>query len=242
MTTQQRKHYHSVPLRTRAGQQRTTDAHAIALPKAPARQASAPTQSHISHAALPTHPDDDQRQAVAPKSALRFTDEYGNEVLRQGNRQLVFHKMKQPHRLHWLFFIGIGMAIALVLFFGWQWIATSIQTNNMNSTYGMPRTYQIDAVVGHGDSAVHPSHFIFQNLAGHIIVIELPGGNIKNAHIYGGPTIYTANAAQVPVTGRFEDVNGDGRPDMILSIGTGTATVQTITWLNNGSLFVPQSQ
>ena len=32
-----------------------------------------------------------------------------------------------------------------------------------NLVYGTPRTYQTDAVVGHGDSKAHPSHFIAIN-------------------------------------------------------------------------------
>src|SRR6266487_4661311 len=45
--------------------------------------------------------------------------------------------------------------------------------------YGYPRTYQTDAVVGHGDSLAHPSHFIAINLDGHLEVIELSGGDPK---------------------------------------------------------------
>ncbi len=94
-------------------------------------------------------------------------------------------------------------------------------------------------MVGHSDSAAHPSHFTFENLRGHIIIIELPGGNIAHAHIYGGPTIYTAGGDLVPVTGSFQDVNGDGKPDMVVTIGDGSNKTQII-FLNNGTTFVPE--
>ncbi|HET8846357.1 MAG TPA: hypothetical protein VFN35_33150, partial [Ktedonobacteraceae bacterium] len=44
-------------------------------------------------------------------------------------------------------------------------------------TYGTPRTFQIDAVVGHHDGPAHPSHFEGLNLNGQIEVIELHGGD-----------------------------------------------------------------
>ncbi len=94
----------------------------------------------------------------------------------------------------------------------------------------------MDAVVGHGDSADHPSHFIFLNLSGHVIIIELPGGDVSHAKIYAGPTIFTDDAASVPITGEFKDVNGDGKIDLIVHIQD-----QRIIYLNDGSQFKPQS-
>ena len=42
---------------------------------------------------------------------------------------------------------------------------------------GILRTAQLDAVVGHNDSAAHPTHFIFINLHGQIQIIEIQGGD-----------------------------------------------------------------
>ena len=38
--------------------------------------------------------------------------------------------------------------------------ATWIQTTKDDLTYGRPRTFHIDVVVGHNDSPANPSHFI----------------------------------------------------------------------------------
>ncbi len=95
-----------------------------------------------------------------------------------------------------------------------------------------PRTYQTDQVVGHQDSTDHPSHFIFLNLNGHVLIIELPAGDSSHAKIYQGPTLITDNASSVPVTGEFKDVNGDGKIDMIVHIGD-----QRIIYLNDGTQF-----
>ena len=81
----------------------------------------------------------------------------------------------------------------------------------------MPRTYQ---VVGHGDSAAHPTHFIAVNLHAKIIIIEIPGGDSSHARIYSGPTLFSDNGHTIPVTLEFSDVNGDGKIDMVVHIGT----------------------
>lgn len=128
--------------------------------------------------------------------------------------------------------IGMLLMIALVICFselGSWW-----QVHQADATYGRPRTYQTNAVVGHQDSASNPSHFIFMNLNRHIIVIEFPGGNSANSLTYTGPTIFGDGGDLVPVTGTFKDVNGDGRPDMLIAIQG-----QTLVSLNTGAKFQP---
>jgi hypothetical protein len=180
--------------------------------------------------------EDGSLPARSHSSTLRYRDIYGNEVLEQGKKRLVIHREKPRRHLHWMLFTGSGMLATLLVFVGVQWVITSIQAQNIDAHYGYPRTWQTDAVVGHKDSPAHPSHFIFENLKGHILVIELPGGDLARSIIYGGPTLYSANADQIPVTGSFADVNGDGRPDMELHING-----QTIIFLNNGTKFVAPS-
>jgi hypothetical protein len=81
--------------------------------------------------------------------------------------------------------------------------------------YGRPRTFQMDAVVGHGDSPSNPSHFIALNLNRHIEIIEISGGDAAHTHIYNGPQLYRMNDDLVPVTVKFVDVNDDHKLDMI---------------------------
>jgi hypothetical protein len=199
--------------------------------------------SYIPREAMPRASDDDRRLSLAPKSAVvRYTNAAGEEEWRQGKQRLVFHQGPPPRRfhwprLHWLFYVGLGLFIAVLIIQGWNWAAGAIQAHSLDSTYGMPRTWQCDAVVGHGDSAAHPSHFTFENLHARLIITELPGGNPAHAHMYSGPQLVSD---QIPVTGIFKDVNGDGRLDMLVEIGTGTGNGQTIVYLNNGTQFVPQ--
>lgn len=55
--------------------------------------------------------------------------------------------------------------------------------------YGMPRTYQTDVRVGHGDAEI-PSHFIALNLHGRVVITEFPGGDVTREVTYVGPTLF----------------------------------------------------
>jgi len=101
--------------------------------------------------------------------------------------------------------------------------------------YGNPRTFQTDAVVGHGgDSPQHPSHFIALNLNGQVIIIELRAGNPANSINYTGPHFYETGGNLIPVTLEFRDVNHDGKPDMLIHFQD-----NVIVFLNDGTQFLP---
>src|SRR5205823_2451352 len=106
---------------------------------------------------------------------------------------------------------------SVVLWMGGSTAFSWLQTQHDNSLYGYPRTYQIDANVGHAGI----SHFICENLHGDIIVLEIQPSNLTETHIYQGPTFSGAGTDLQPATLSFKDVNGDGRPDMIISVGNG---------------------
>ena len=109
------------------------------------------------------------------------------------------------------------------------------QVHQDDVTYGRPRTYQVDAVVGHNDSVTNPSHFIFLNLNRHVVIIELPGGDTTHSRIYNGPILFGNGQDLTPVTAVFKDVNGDGKIDMIVHIQD-----QVLVFINDGTQFVPQ--
>ena len=139
-------------------------------------------------------------------------------------------------RRHWPTYMGLFLSIAVI-----GWLAISIlgalwQSKLDDWTYGNPRTYQTDAVVGHGDSAANPSHFIAENLHGQIIVVEYPGGDVSKARSYSITTL-PGNDSYPPVRLTFKDVNGDGKPDMVIDIGDPGTQVQIVLF-NNGSQFV----
>jgi hypothetical protein len=111
--------------------------------------------------------------------------------------------------------IGIGMVIAVIAVMLGQLLLSWIGITWNNLQYGYPRTFQVDAVVGQGDSTIHPSHFIALNLHGQIEVIDLPASNASHAKIYLGPHLYGPNADLVPVTLQFVN-NRNHQPDMLV--------------------------
>ncbi len=221
----------------------------------------APTTRATTHAVPPTVDeisDDDRlyQTMFNGTSAIRYTTE-GHPVLQQGSRRYILHtepprraaRQLPPPRIvgylpapverptrsrHWLVIFGTGMIVMILLMIGFSWVGNAWQQHQLDATYGMPRTYQTDAVVGHnGDSAAHPSHFTFENLNGKIIITELPAGDPSKAIVYTGPPIIGDHAESVPVTGSFQDRNGDGRPDMIVQVMN-----QQFVYLNTGTKFV----
>jgi hypothetical protein len=119
-------------------------------------------------------------------------------------------------RAHPLVLLGLGMIAMLVLWTGLSLLISWWNTTWDDWHYGRPRTFQIDAVVGHNDSPGNPSHFIALNLNGRIEVIEFPGENASRARIYIGPQLYDAGSNLIPVTLSFVDVQGNHHPAMIL--------------------------
>jgi hypothetical protein len=143
-------------------------------------------------------------------------------------------ELQPRRRLHWLARLGITLTLVLL---GWLLLGeAAVWTQHALDTwhYGYPRTYQTDAVVGHSDSLAHPSHFIALNLDGHLEVIELSGGDPKKAHIYVGPTLSGDGRDEIPITLSFQDVNGDGKPDLVI-LFNGIEVV----YLNTGTTFQP---
>jgi hypothetical protein len=135
-------------------------------------------------------------------------------------------------------FVWIGI-FGLLLVLGWIGlnVVTAWYHDVQNDwTFGKQRHFEINAVVGHSDSANNPSHFTAENDNGQIIVIELPGGNVAKAKIYQIETV-PGNAGNPPVKLSFQDMNGDGKPDMLVQIGDGAAMLY-VTLFNNGTEFV----
>lgn len=143
---------------------------------------------------------------------------------------------RERRSVHWLLYIGLGMLIALAL-----WVlgvnAVNWGTNEYNTLmYGNPRTFQIDAVVGHNDSPANPSHFIALNLHGQIIVVEFPGGNPSKAIDYAGPDLISPGEDLLPVTLSFTDLNHDGKLDMTIHVSD-----KIFVFYNNGTSFTTNS-
>jgi len=125
-------------------------------------------------------------------------------------------------RLHWLAWGGGAMCIMMVGWLAIGALGTWWQEVHDYWQYGMPRTYQTDAKVGHGTAGDPSSHFIAENLEKHIIVIEIPGDEPGKSKIYIGPVLIGPGQEFTPVTLSFEDVNHDGHPDLIIHVEEGT--------------------
>ena len=169
-----------------------------------------------------------RQQLPPPRQQERYTDE-------------IEQIQVTPHRrIHPLVWIGV---FGIFLVFGWMglnYVTAWYQGVQNDWTYGKQRHFEINAVVGHSDSANNPSHFTAENNNGQIIVIELPGGNVSKAKIYQIETV-PGNAGNPPVKLSFQDLNGDGKPDMLVQIGDGAAVLY-VTLLTTGlSLFLSSS-
>jgi hypothetical protein len=121
-------------------------------------------------------------------------------------------------RFHWTVYVGLAMLIMLIGWIALSSLSSWWQVTQDDWHYGRPRTFQTDYVVGHDDSVAHPSHFIALNLNRHVDIIEMPGGDAAKAKIYVGPVLIGQGQDLAVVKLSFKDVNGDGKPDMIVSI------------------------
>jgi hypothetical protein len=143
---------------------------------------------------------------------------------------------RRSFRPHWLLWVGLALC---VLVGGWMLLTTLVtwwSVSQDDAHYGRPRTFQIDAVVGHNDSPSHPSHFIALNLNRHVLIIELQGGDASKTKIYTGPVLMGDGQDLTPVTISFHDMNHDGKPLMIVHIQN-----QEIVFANDGTQFKPSA-
>ena len=137
---------------------------------------------------------------------------------------------------HPLFYIGIFLMILVVFLTASTFIPPALQKWHDESVYGYPRTYQTDADVGHGGV----EHFIVLNNKGTIEVLEIPADPTKNQpHLYIIVRFSSQGADLVPATVSFPDVNGDGKPDLQVTVYNGTNPSIWILF-NNGTTFVPK--
>ncbi len=196
----------------------------------------------------PYHSDDLEEDesyypARQPSSAIRYTApvHYGPPpaIPKRRSRQYTTVEpdaVQVKRRTHWLTYVGLPFLVALLGWLAISMLAVWWQGKQDDWTYGNPKTFQVDAVVGHSDSTSNPSHFVAMNLHGEIVVIELPGGNIGKARSYAITTLPGANS-YLPVRVSFKDISGHGKLDMLIDIGDPGSVVQIVLF-NTGSQFV----
>ena len=205
-----------------------------------------PDDSYIDDAIYDTRiPNSARRYAPAPnrteirvthhEPAVRRTSAQPQTRTQEPQTRPQEHQSTQRPRAHPLIYVGVGMLLFLVLWTIGSMAISWVQSKIIDLTYGHPRTYQTDARVGHNDTQT-PSHFIAINLNDGVVVIEIPGGDTTKAIAYVGPTLATGHNLD-PVTLEFRDVNGDGKPDMIVS----TPNIREI-FINDNGKFRPMRQ
>lgn len=115
-----------------------------------------------------------------------------------------------------------------------------VQVKADDMQYGRPRTMQMDAYVGHGESEGVPSHFIAMNLNRRVTILEIPGGDSTKANTIVGPYLFGLGEDLTPVQLSALDVNADGQADLLVSIKD-----EQLIYLNDGAgfkLMTPEEQ
>jgi hypothetical protein len=194
-------------------------------------------QARVTQAYTPDYEDADEPSPRPPRSGIRYQDtlphQYrGQTVLPTPPQQLRRQRLtgnasqvqqpRAPRRWnrHWSMYLVTGMATMTALVIGLYSVGSWWQGVQDRWTYGYPRTYQVDAVVGHNhDSRAHPSHFIALNLHGQVEVFELPAGDPTKVRVFLGPILSGSDADQAVVTISFVDSDRDGTPDLVLRYG-----------------------
>ena len=211
------------------------------LPRGQASTSSRQTRDYQQQALLtqaypPDYEDADDQYTRPPRSAMCYQHtrpaQYRGQTVpptppeHLRRQRLTGHAPDPPRRAprrrskHWSVYLVTGMATMTALVIGLYSLGSWWQGVQDDWTYGMPRTYQTDAVVGHNhDSRAHPSHFVALNLRGQVEVFELPAGDQTKVRVFLGPLLSGEGADQVVVTISFADSDHDGTPDLVLRYG-----------------------
>jgi len=138
---------------------------------------------------------------------------------------------------HPLFYIGICLVIMVAFLTAYTLIPPAFQKWQDERVYGYPRTYQTDANVGHAGT----EHYIVLNNHGTIEVLEIPGypSPANQTRLYIIVRLTNQGADLVPATVSFPDINGDGKPDMQVTVLDGSNPSVWVLF-NNGTSFVPK--
>jgi len=145
-------------------------------------------------------------------------------------------ELQRPGK-HPIFYIGIFLMILVAFLTAYTFIPPAMQKWHDDSVYGYPRTFQTDANVGHGGV----EHFIVLNNHGTIEVLEIPDypSPTTQTRLYIIVRLSNQGADLVPASVSFPDVNGDGKPDMQVTVYDGTNPSIWVLF-NNGTIFVPK--
>ncbi|GHO66793.1 hypothetical protein KSC_056850 [Ktedonobacter sp. SOSP1-52] len=166
--------------------------------------------------------------------SVHVHDQPRQQRLHQQPLLLPISTSRRFHVPRWPAYVGLAGVLIVGGWLGIGIVSQEWQTWQDDLHYGRPRTYQIDAVVGHNhDTSATPSHFIVLNLHGQITVIEVPAGDPSKAHAYKtGMALLGSGQDLAPAQVTFKDLDRDGKPDMIVTVGE-----QSIAFKNENDVF-----
>ncbi len=191
------------------------------------------------------HPEDQpyssatrsRSHAHTPQTSIEVDDEVEDVYTRppvRGERRT--EELRSPGK-HPLFYIGICLVIMVAFLTAYTLIPQAYQRWQDERVYGYPRTFQTDANVGHTGT----EHFMALNNHGTIEVLEIPNypSPANQTRLYIIVRLSSQGADLVPATLSFPDINGDGKPDMQVTVLDGSNPSVWVLF-NNGTSFVPK--
>jgi len=195
----------------------------------------------------PSPPDDSNEddgfyESRPASSAIRLRSQVPARETEQQSpikrrRSLTTTPVPPPRRSRWRWHPLVSLGVGMVLMAGLVIFATAglswWQRTQDDWRYGYPRTYQVDAVVGHHDSLEHPSHFLVVNLHAGVDIVELQGGDPAKAVIYQVTHLVEQGGDLLPITISFQDTHHNGEPEMDVHIAGSTVVLP-----NDGNRFV----
>ena len=121
---------------------------------APGQYVQGDTQWNVKQASPPRT----REQSPIPKRSSReaYSEEAGEEEedFEEEERETRLPRKQRNFHIHWLVFMGIALLLMIAGWTALNDLGAWWQNHQDDSTYGMPRTFQTDAVVGHNDSTV----------------------------------------------------------------------------------------
>jgi hypothetical protein len=178
------------------------------------------------------------REQIAEQPPVRRASRYQmptappNYYSAQTEPLYVVEEPKKSHFRGWFLF---GLFLMLFGFVVWNAVVIPAWTNYQDQLhYGDARITLLLADVGHGGESM----FIAFDSNGQVIVIELPGGSIDHARLYRTGEIVGDNADHRIITLSTQDVNGDGKPDLIIHV-EGMSSSMVMYNTGNGFSWIP---
>jgi len=173
-----------------------------------------------------------QQTAVYPGRAAHQQQAQGKAVKRNAESNSIQAKALAIAAGAMIGLLGLYVAATAAV----EWVQVKVD----DMQYGRPRTMQVDAYVGHGETEGAPSHFIAMNLNRRVTILEIPGGDSTKANTIVGPYLFGQGEDLTPVQLSALDVNSDGQADLVVSVKD-----EQMIYLNDGAgfkLMTPEEQ